>query len=186
MRADELISWIKGIGFTDAVIAPIGKVVFRSEFRKACEDNKCGGYGARWTCPPGAGTPEELYARAMTYSHVLFAKISWPLEDCFDFEGIQEGGKEHARLTQITGDQAASRFPEGAVVLGHSRCGLCETCTYPDEPCRHPERAAPGISAYCISVGETARACGLPAYDGDERIVYFTAVLFRDSCHENG
>ena len=37
-------------------------------------------------------------------------------------------------------------------------CGICKTCTYPDAPCRFPDRARRSMEACGIDVGAAAAA----------------------------
>ena len=179
-RRQELLDWARRMGFTDAALVNADCMSFREEFRSACEENRCGKYGQYWTCPPGAGEPAELIAEAQRYDSLLMLDYTHPLEDSFDFEGMSEGSHVHARLTQELADDACTFLTEPYLILGHAACSLCEKCTYPESPCRHPDRAVASLSAYCVFVGETVRNCGMKYYTGDDAVHFFTAVLLRE------
>jgi len=178
MDKERMLEWAKSFGFSDGAIASADCMVYKPEFRASCEENRCGGYDKRWSCPPGAGEPEALIEKAKAFENVLFLDYTHPLEDCFDYEGMMEGSRVHGEITQNLADDAVEKLDEPYLILGHSFCRLCDSCSYPDAPCRHPDRVVVSLSAYCVFVGESARNCGLKYYTGDDTVHYFTAILF--------
>ena len=158
-----------------AAIVPTVKLRFSEEVVSACKANFCGRYNTTWTCPPGVGTLEELKARILAYAQVLVFTTCHEIEDSFDIEGMGRGREEHGRIA----DQVIAALPlERYQALGAEGCGLCTKCTYPDAPCRFPERAKPSIEACGIDVVHLARTCGIHYKNGINTVTYFTAVLF--------
>ncbi len=64
-----------------------------------------------------------------------------------------------------------------AKALGCEGCNLCPICTYPDAPCRHPDRAIPSVEACGIHVVEFSRNIGLKYNNGPNTVTYFCIVL---------
>ncbi|MCR5040745.1 MAG: DUF2284 domain-containing protein [Clostridia bacterium] len=144
---------------------------------EACRSNACGRYGKTWTCPPGVGTLEELEARIKSYPNALLVSFKYDLEDSFDFEGMQEGHRRAKdAFREIT--DAMRSDGENFYALGNEGCGLCAECTYPDAPCRFPDRASPSIEACGVNVMQLSKAVGMRYINGANTVTYFCMVLW--------
>jgi len=174
MRVTELLT---NENITFAVV-DTAQIRFDPMFRELCQKNTCGFYGACWTCPPDAGTIEELMEQAKQHTHTLVFQTVHPLEDSFDIEGMHEASVKHNRLVQAVNSAARAEYP-GCLVLGAGTCGVCARCTKPDgEPCRFPEKAVVSLEACGIDVAQLAKAAGLKYINGVNTVTYFGAVLF--------
>lgn len=123
---------VADIGFTQAV-------------RDACAMNRCGCYGKTWACPPGVGDWQTLKRHFMTYRRAMVYTTAHELEDSFDFEGMMAAKDVHA----ANDEYLAARLRETAgpfEIVGAAACDLCPKCTYPDAPCRFPDRKKDGGS----------------------------------------
>ncbi len=151
---------------------------FDPAFRKICEGNACGYYGACWTCPPDAGEIGALIERARGYRRALVFQTVHPLEDSFDIEGMHAAGAAHNRFVQAVRRAARAEHPD-ALVLGAGACGICRRCAKRDgRPCRHPGRAVSSLEAYGIDVSALAKSSGLSYTNGPNTVTYFGAVLY--------
>lgn len=174
MRVTELLT---NENITFAVV-DTAQIRFDTMFRELCQKNTCGFYGACWTCPPDAGSIEELIEQAKRHTHTLVFQTVHPLEDSFDIEGMHEASVKHNRLVQAVNSAARAEHP-GCLVLGAGTCGVCARCTKPDgEPCRFPEKAVVSLEACGIDVAQLAKAAGLKYINGANTVTYFGAVLF--------
>ena len=147
---------------------------------EACRRNACGRYGTTWTCPPGVGTLEELERRIKAYSTALLISFKYDLEDSFDYEGMQEGHRR-AKEAFASITDAMRAAGESFLSLGNEGCGLCERCTYPDAPCRFPDRASPSIEADGVNVMQLAKLVGMRYNNGPNTITYFCMILFQET-----
>ena len=144
---------------------------------EACKQNVCGRYGKTWTCPPGVGTLEELETKIKSWPKAAVFTCKFELEDSFDFEGMMRGQKETKRVLRDITDRmraAGERF----WALGNEGCGLCESCTYPDAPCRFPELASPSVEACGVNVMQLAKQIGVRYNNGPATVTYFSVILF--------
>ena len=157
--------------FSTAII-PFDAAVF-----EACERNVCGRYGKSWTCPPGAGTPEELKARITSYPNALLISYKYDIEDSFDFEGMSEA-QRRARKAFAEAVGLMREAGEEFLQFGNEGCDLCEKCTYPDAPCRFPERASPSIEACGINVMKLSREVGMKYINGPNTVTYFFMIVW--------
>ena len=62
--------------------------------------------------------------------------------------------------------------------LGCGGCNECPDCTYPDSPCRFPEKAVPPVESFGIDVGLLAERKGLTYYAGDGIVTFFCTILY--------
>ena len=152
-------------------------VPFSAEVRHMCEVNRCGKYGTCWTCPPGVGDWEVLRDRYQAYSEAFVFTTCHALEDSFDIEGMQEAKEAHRRLDDLIA-LTLGDFCGQYVLLGAGGCTICEKCTYPDAPCRFPERTYQPMEACGINVVELSRQCGIKYINGADTVTYFSMLLF--------
>lgn len=208
------------------------EIPFAAVVRAACEANLCGRYGTCWTCPPGVGEWEALRDEYRRFERALVFSTCHPLEDSFDFEGMQEGRLAHDRLdeailalmagaadsaadsaeeagkagitdtadmpphapdatnatnatnaTGATGTTGKARENRAArfVLLGAGGCSLCEKCSYPDAPCRHPDKARRSMEACGIDVVSLSRNLGLRYMNGENTVTYFSVLFYRSA-----
>ena len=57
-------------------------------------------------------------------------------------------------------------------------CALCETCAFPENPCRFPEKMSPSMEACGIFVSKLCTDNGLKYNYGPDKIAYTSCVLF--------
>ena len=154
------------------------KLTFSAAVREACESNMCGRYGKCWTCPPGAGDWQKLRDHYMEYSHAFVYTTCHELEDSFDFEGMTSASKAHSELDDAFFDYLSENIDEPHELAGAGSCSLCgDACTYPDAPCRHPDRARRSMEACGMEVTTLAKDCGIHYMNGENTVTYFS-ILF--------
>lgn len=152
-------------------------IPFSQDVISACRSNKCGRYETCWTCPPGAGTLEELKTKIKSYRKAAVFTCKYELEDWLDFEGMSAGAKSTEKiLFQITDELSKAKIP--FLALGCEGCSICEKCTYPDFPCRFPNQAFISIEACGINVVELSRNIGINYNNGVNTVTYFCIILF--------
>ncbi len=158
---------------TDTSVIP-----FSAAVTEACERNLCGRYGKCWTCPPGVGEREALEKKIKSYKTAVVFTSKHELEDSFDFEGmISAAKKSENTLLQIM--EELKRDNMDFMALGCEGCNICEKCTYPDSPCRFPEKATPSVEACGINVVELSRKLNINYNNGPDTVTYFCIVLLR-------
>ena len=167
-------SYLKELGVTAFGLLDASDVVFSAELREGCNPKQCGGYGKSWACPPAVGTAEECRARCMEYDRALVLSSVYELEDPFDYESMAEGGEHFRRLTEALNE--ALDFPH--ILLSNGRCSLCEACTYPDGPCRFPEKCLHSLSGYGVYVAATAKRANVKYNNGENTVTFFALLFF--------
>ena len=165
------------LGFFQFGVVPTSEIPFHPDVRMYCEKNTCRKYGTSWACPPGVGSFEECRARCLSYAHMLVLTQKYDLEDSFDYEGMVAGHADFAEVCDRLADALAGRLPD-FLLLSNEGCPRCETCTYPDAPCRFPENLHPSVEAYGILVSSLAQRAGINYINGKDTVTYFGAVLY--------
>lgn len=150
---------------------------FLQEVRGMCEANTCRQYGKTWACPPAIGTVEECRARVQQYDAMLVFSVKCDLEDSFDYEGMVEGGKRFKRIARAI-QQAVSRELDDYLLLSNEGCDQCKECTYPNAPCRFPEKTHGALEGYGILVSELAGQAGIRYINGANTVTYFGGLAY--------
>ena len=158
----------------ELAVTETGRIPFSSEVVAACARNACGCYGKTWQCPPGVGTLEERRAICLSYDRAIVFTTKHDVEDSFDVEGWARARIAHERIT----DHVLELCPFAKrLAFSAEGCHLCERCTYPDAPCRFPNRARVSVEANGIFVVELARMCGIKYHNGANTVTYFSMLL---------
>lgn len=176
MTINELIALARSCGFTAAVSLDPETIELKPEVRDMCKDNGCGQYGKRWSCPPGCGDLDSCRARIAGYTSGILVQTTGEIEDSFDFEEMQNIEKRHKEHFDAMHEALGGSYPK-LLPLGAGCCVRCEKCTYPDKPCRFPEKMTSSMEAYGMLVLEVCKANGLTYYYGPETMTYTSCFL---------
>ena len=175
---DMLFAEAKACGF-DAV-GPLDpkKLNFLPEVRDMCAADKCNNYNRSWSCPPACGTLEEIQARCAPYTQGILVQTIARMADEYDIETMTEAPKRHAenflRLVDRLAAMGLDMLPMGA-----GGCMRCKTCTYPDAPCRFPDKVFPSMEACGLLVSQVCTDNDLPYYYGKNSIAYTSCFLLK-------
>ena len=176
-RMEVLLNMAQEAGFTHACPLRIDTVELKQEVRQMCAENTCGRYGRNWSCPPACGELEDLRAQVAAFGCGLLVQTVGDVEDSFDFEAMMEIEQRHKENMERL---QAQLLPLGVPVLclGAGSCTLCKICTYPDAPCRFPDKLYPSLEGYGILVTELAKKAGLNYNGGANTVSYFGMLCF--------
>lgn len=173
MTYEEMARVAQNAGFTHMGPLDPKTVEQKPEVRQMCA--ACGRYEKCWSCPPGCGTLEECTQRVQGYKQGILVQTVGQLEDEFDGEAMMETQQLHKEHFEAL---CAAISHVDALKLGAGSCTICKTCSYPDAPCRFPERMVSSMESYGIVVAEACKANDLPYYYGKNTIAYTSCVLF--------
>ena len=174
----ELTKAAQAHGATASASFDPREIELRSEVRDMCAADRCGRYGKNWMCPPGVASLDYWNRELERYDAGILLQVTVWLEDPFDYETMLAGEK---RLKSVFRKLKKDFPPNGGelLFLQAGSCDVCETCTFPDLPCRFPELALPSLEAIGIVVTDLCRSAGLPYYYGDGSLTYSGAILVR-------
>jgi len=173
---DALIAMAKEVGFTHAAPMDTATIDLKPVVREMCAKNSCGQYGKRWSCPPGCGGLEELRERVNRYKTGLLVQTVGQLEDDFDVETMMDTQKAHKEHLYDMQALVLQKYP-GALAIGAGCCTHCKECTYPDAPCRFPEKQMASMEAYGMLVTEVCLANDMKYYYGPCTLAYTGCFL---------
>lgn len=177
MNVNELLSAARAAGF-DAAVIGTGEIVFDPGFRVYCAENRCGQYGANWSCPPDCGEFETMREALLAFDHALVVHTVWSIDGYQDYEAIRAVKRRH---NQAMLDLCA-RLRSGGTACrmgGASHCTLCEPCARTlGEPCRDEENRFSCLSAYCIHVAKLAEAAGIDFFWSEQKMNLYGLIAF--------
>ena len=151
-------------------------IEFNDRVRQICK-KECSRYGASWSCPPAVGTVEECRARIQQYEKFLLFSVKYDLEDSFDYEGMMAGASAFKETCRAL-DNKLRPLLGNYLMLSNEGCGLCKECTYPDAPCRFPDRSHGSLEGYGLFVSKLAKQAGMNYINGANTVTYFGGVAF--------
>ena len=166
-------------GFSQAGELNVAALEFMPEVREMCSADRCHQYGKNWRCPPGCGSIEDAAARAAQYGRGVLVQTIGKMEDNFDYEAIQSTGARHSENFAALVAKLRARHPD-MLPMGAGTCTLCETCTYPDAPCRHPDTSISSMEAYGLWLSRVCELSNVPYNNGKLTITYTSCYLLKD------
>ena len=166
----------KNAGFTHTGPLDCHTIRLLPEVREMCAADKCHQYNKNWTCPPGCGSLEECEGKVRRYQKGLIVQTVGELEDNMDGEGMMETEARHKEAFLRLMEDLKKDYPD-LLAIGAGCCTRCKTCTYPDAPCRFPDKKVSSMEAYGILVSQICKDNSLPYYYGDCTIAYTSCFL---------
>ena len=178
LNYDTLVSLGKQLGFRQIVPLDPETIDLKPEVREMCAANTCGMFGKCWSCPPGCGTLEECRSKIAEYPYGILVQTVGELEDPLDGEGMIEARDRHKENFQKMHEALRGMYPH-VLAIGAGACGVCESCTYPGQPCRFPDKCITSMEAYGMLVLEVCKKNNLTYYYGPNTISYTSCLLFK-------
>lgn len=178
---NKLIELAKACGFDHAEMIDGSAIVCDRRFREQCAANSCGVYGKCWMCPPDIGEIDELIDQVRSYSKGLLYQSIFQLEDSFDFEGMQAGGRMQSQRSRELHQALKELGYKDFLHLSKGGCGKCSPCAKgKGEPCYFPEEALSSLEAYGINVSATVKGTSMKYINGANSVTYFGLILFKE------
>ena len=179
MTYEQLCEMARDAGFSAWAALNPATIELKTEVRDMCAANSCGQYGKRWSCPPGCGTLEECGERLKACTRGILVQTYGDIEDGFDFEAMMEIEADHKEhFSEMQEALRDAGIP--VLAIGAGCCTVCGKCTYPDEPCRFPDKMVASMEAYGMVVLEVCKANGLTYYYGADKMAYTSCFLLKE------
>ena len=152
------------------------EIEFSERVRYVCE-HECPMYGTSWACPPAVGTVESCRNRVLSYPGALVFTSLAEVSDIADMAATLATRGAHEALTRQVRD-ILLQFSPDVLTLSTESCAICPKCTYPDAPCRHPDRMFPCVESYGIVATALAERNGIEFYNGN-LVTWFSVLCYR-------
>lgn len=167
-------------GFSYAAPLSAAVLEFRADVREMCSADRCGSYGRNWCCPPACPDLEQMRKRMQQYDEGVLVQTVVQMEDDFDYESMMEGEKCHKQHFETLTERMRDRFgPDHVLPMGAGTCRRCAQCTYPNEPCRFPEKQIVSMEAYGLLVSQVCQSCGIAYYHGPGTLSYVSCIFLK-------
>jgi predicted metal-binding protein len=150
--------------------------IFREEVREMCSSDRCRSFGKSWSCPPAVGDLAVIRKRAERFRSGIVVQTCGDIQSSFDTAAMHAIMKAHKKNFDTLVRQIRFFYPE-CLPMGAGACDACRTCTYPDRPCRHPERMYISMEAYGLLVSDVAESSGLHYNYGDNKMTFTSCIL---------
>ncbi len=166
------------MGFSNAGLLNMEALVFLPEVRQMCNSDSCRSFNKNWMCPPAIGTLEQSADKVKEYSFGMIVQTTAFMDDEFDYETIRETQKKHnnsfLELATILRKEYPSVLPMGA-----GACSVCNQCTYPDKPCRFPDKAIGSMESYGLWVSKVCEKSSIDYYYGKNTLTFTSCFLLK-------
>lgn len=172
----EILNMAIDCGFTNVGELKMSALEFLPAVRDMCAADRCRKYGTCWTCPPGCGTLEEVTAKASQYSRGVLLQTTAELEDDFDIEAMQQAEQNQKASFMVFVEKLRREYPN-CLPMATGGCTICPQCTFPNAPCRFPDKAIPSMEAYGLLVSKVCEKSNLAYYYGPKTLTYTSCVL---------
>ncbi len=154
------------------------QLLFTERVRYICQ-HECQMYGKTWACPPAVGTVEECKKKCLSYPSFLMIATVTEVKDISDIEETLSTRGDHEAVTREA-ERMVQQQGMDTYTLSTEACAICETCAYPNGPCRHRDYMRPCIESHGIVLSEVAEECGLPFQYGDNVVTWFSLIFYKE------
>ena len=153
------------------------ELVFADRVRWICE-HECPMYNTTWACPPAVGTIDECRQKVLAYKEGLMIATITEVSDIANIGETLSTRADHEKITREVLQLVKSQSSE-TLTLSTEACAHCAKCSYPDAPCRHPDRMFPCVESYCILVTELAEKHGIDFLAGTNLVTWFSLIFYK-------
>ena len=153
------------------------ELCFSERIRWICE-HECPMYNQTWACPPAVGSVEACRERLMGYEEALLIATITEVGDIANIEETLATRAPHEEITRQVLDLVRAQGVE-AIALSTEACAVCESCAWPDAPCRHADRMFPCVESHGIVVTDLAERTGVDFYADGNLVTWFSLIFFR-------
>jgi len=177
MTYEELDRLAKEIGFSYTGVLDVNTIELKQDVRNMCASGKCAKYNTNWACPPACGSIEDCSKIIHAYKRGILVQTVGQLEDALDGEAMVETANRHEINVNKMQEELLKFYPN-LLTLGAGPCKRCKSCTYPDNPCRQPEKRHSSMEAFGMVVSEVCMANNIKYYYGPNTIAYTGCFIF--------
>ena len=153
------------------------ELIFSERVRMICE-TECPRFGTTWACPPAVGPVDVCKARCLSFNDALLISTIVEVSDIANIEETLNTRGPHEEITRQVHELVKQQANE-TMVLSTEACAHCEHCSYPDAPCRFPNRMFPCVESHGIIVTDLAERYGIDFLAGTNMVTWFSIIFYR-------
>jgi len=173
---EKLEKTAKDCGFTHYAKLDISTLEFMQEVRDMCNAEQCKNYDKSWSCPPACAPLEEIRERAKGYTSGILVQTVGTIEDSLDWDGMMVVGAHHKENFGKMKDKLNAENAQ-FLAMGAGKCQICDSCTYPNEPCRAPSKMEVSMEASGLLVSKVCTDNGIEYNYGADSIAFTSCFL---------
>ncbi len=178
MISQRIEEQLRDLPILESAVIPVEDILFSERVRTVCRE-ECPRYGTSWSCPPAVGTVDECRKQCQQFRNAFVFSTIAQVNDITNMEETLATRADHELITMQVRDLFREQY--GAVLtLSTESCDLCAHCSYPDAPCRQPDKMFPCVESYGILVTQLAERGGMTFDNGANIITWFSAVFYND------
>ncbi|MEE0955730.1 MAG: DUF2284 domain-containing protein [Eubacterium sp.] len=178
-----LLKLAEEAGFSHYGLCSVKTLKTVPEVRDMCAVNKCRAYNSNWTCPPACGSIEDCEKRMKQYGFGILVQTTGVLEDSMDYEAMMDIEAKQSEGCRRMMQLVRQNFRD-CLCLFHGPCNICKSCSYPDEPCRFPDKAVSAMEGYGLLVSQVCKDNGVDYYYGKGTLTYTGLFLVKSKAEE--
>ena len=175
---DKLAALATQCGFTNFAPLSVHTLEFNQDVRNMCNPQACRNYNKSWSCPPACASLEELSNYAKTFSHGIIVQTVGDIEDSYDWDGIMAVSLQQKKNFALMRGELKKEY-DSVFAMGSGACQVCDSCTYPDTPCRFPEKMEVSMEACGLFVSKVCKDNGIAYNYGEGKMAFTSCFLFQ-------
>ena len=152
-------------------------LTFSERIRYICR-TECPMYGKSWACPPAVGEVNECRERCLRFDSALLISTITEVSDIANIDETLATRAPHEEITRSVHALVREQAEE-TMVLSTEACAHCERCSYPDAPCRFPEKMYPCVESHGIVVTALAERYGIQFLAEGNLVTWFSLIFYR-------
>jgi predicted metal-binding protein len=114
----------------------------------------------------------------MTFGEGLLIATITEVSEIANIEETLATRAEHEEITRQVLSMVREQASE-TLTLSTEACAHCEHCTWPDAPCRFPERMFPCVESHGILVTDLAEKHGIEFLAQGNVVTWFSLILYK-------
>lgn len=177
MNREQLEAQLSELPLYQYAFVKTSELLFSDRIRWICE-HECPMYGKTWACPPAVGSVEECEARCRQFEDALLIAT---ITEVSDIANIDETLATRAPHEEITREvlSLVKQQADQTMVLSTEACAICESCAWPDGPCRFKEKMFPCVESHGIIVTDLAEKAGIDFYAEGNLVTWFSLIFYK-------
>lgn len=144
--------------------------------RHTCAGGGCRSFGKNWTCPPACGNIDDFEQSFSNYSLCIVFQTVGTYGEQLRYSWVLKLLERHTARNLELVEQLKDRFPK-ILYLFAEPCEACKPCTYPKQPCPHPELVHPSMEAAGLMVSDVCKSAGVPFHHGKGTFSFISCLL---------